>query len=323
MRALVLDPDRTARHGPQVLADHPEPRRSAGEALVRMRVAGVCDTDLQLARGYMSYAGVLGHEFVGEVLEADDSAWVGCRVVADINAGCGKCRDCTERDGHHCQERSVLGILKRDGAFAERLVVPQRNLVRVPDGVPDDAAVFAEPLAAALHVLDEAIAGRSAVVIGDGKLGQLILRALHGSGVRVTLVGHHQDKLDLARAIGAEAFLEAELPKDLRVPLVVEASGSKTGLERAFSLLEPRGTVVLKTTVADRIELDFATVVINELRIVGSRCGDMQRAIEMLDSDRLDPTPLIQARYDLLNADEALRRAGRPGTLKVLVDNPS
>lgn len=320
----------------RVAKDHPPPVRAAGEALVRVRVSGVCDTDLQLARGYMGFAGVPGHELVGEVIASDDVSWQGKRVVADINAGCGTCADCLQggaHRGHHCATRTVLGIAGRSGAFAELLTVPERCLVAVPDTLDDDRAVFAEPLAAALHVLDElgelhgerARAGKPAraIVLGDGKLGQLIVRALASQGIETTLVGRHAHKLALARGAGITTFLEADLPLSMRgAPLVVEATGSEAGLTQALALVAPRGTVVLKTTVAAKLTVDLAPLVIHEVRLVGSRCGNMRRAVEVLASGAVDPRPLIEARYPLERADEALAHAGRRGALKVLIDAP-
>lgn len=318
MRALVLDPD------PRLVTDRPPPARAPGEALVRVRVSGVCDTDLQLARGYMGFAGVPGHEFVGEVVAADDAGWIGRRVVADINAGCGACEDCVTGRGHHCAARTVLGIRGRSGAFAELVAVPERCLVAVPEAVSDELAVFAEPLAAALHVLDELDPrgpGR-AVVLGDGKLGLLIARALAGAGVDTTLVGRHPHKLALARAVGVTTALADALPAGVGgAPLVVEATGSERGLAEALALAAPRGTVVLKTTVAAPITVDLAPAVIHELRLVGSRCGDIARAVAALARGEVDPRPLIEARYPLARAAEALAHAGRRGALKVLIDN--
>ncbi len=298
---------------------------------MRVRVSGVCDTDLQLARGYMDFRGVPGHEFVGEVIAGDDPKWSGKRVVADINAGCGACAECATGRGPHCATRTVLGIAGRSGAFAELLAVPERCLVAVPDSLDDDRAVFAEPLAAALHVLDElellqdARTPSRAIVLGDGKLGQLIARALASQGgVVVTMVGRHPHKLALARAAGIETFLEAELPVSLRgAPLVVEATGSEGGLTQALALVAPRGTIVLKTTVAARLTVDLSSLVINEVRLVGSRCGDIGRAVDVLASGAVDPLPLVEARYPLARGDEALAHAGRRGALKVLIDVPA
>jgi alcohol dehydrogenase len=305
------------------LAHHlPVPARNAGEVHVRVRESGVCDTDLQLARGYMSFRGVPGHEFVGEVIAADDATWLGKRVVADINAGCGACDDCRSARGHHCPKRTVLGILGRSGSFAEIVSVPERCLVEVPASVSDDHAVFAEPLAAALHVLDEVTETKPrAIVLGDGKLGQLIARALAGGGVATTLVGRHRRKLDLAASAGIETFLDGELPASHRgAPVVVEATGSESGLATALELVAPRGTVVLKTTVAGKPSVDLAPIVIHEIRVVGSRCGDMARAVEVLASGKVDPLPLVEARYPLERAVEALEHAGRRGAMKILID---
>lgn len=300
-------------------ADHPVPDRKPGEALVAMRVAGVCDTDLQLAQGYMNYQGALGHEFVGEVLAADDASWIGKRVVADINAGCGTCDDCRLRDGHHCATRTVLGILGRGGAMAEKLVVPERCLFEVPDDVSDDHAVFAEPLAAGLHVLDVVASTEDdVVVLGDGKLGLLTAMALAQAGVPTTLIGHHRSKMDMA--VGVETVLEQDLPAELRAQVVVEATGTAAGLQRAISLCRPRGTLVLKTTVAGEHSVDLSMVVVNELALIGSRCGDMGRALSVLADGRIDPRPLIAARYPLDQAADALEHASRRGTLKILID---
>lgn len=325
MRALVCG------QPPRLVADHPEPVRRPGEVTIALRVAGVCDTDLALARGYMAYRGVLGHEFVGEVLETDDTTtsaiWRGRRVVADINAGCGVCTECRERGSHHCGARTVLGILGRDGALAERFTVPERCLVAVPDALPDDRAVFAEPFAAALHVLSELPGGAGGgadgpvVVLGDGKLGQLIARAVASSGRRTVMVGHHETKLVLARRAGIETVLERDVGADLiGVPAVVEATGSASGIALALRLVRPRGTVILKTTIAGPTSVDLSPLVIHELKIAGSRCGDLALAIDVLARGLLDPTDLLAARYPLARADSALEHAGRPGTLKVLVD---
>jgi len=307
---------------PRLRGDYPRPTRPKGEARLRMRLAGICDTDLQLARGYMGHGGVLGHEVVADVIECDSESWLGRRVVADINAGCGQCPDCQLRSGHHCPKRSVLGILKRDGALAEELVVPERCLAAVPDSVSDEQAVFAEPLAAALHVLDELAPERPGpvIVLGDGKRGLLIALALRSADIAVTVVGHHREKLEHAHRAGARILLEQDLdPERERASAVIEATGSEGGLARALRLVEPRGTVIVKTTVAGNVQLDLSPVVINELRLVGSRCGEPKRALSVLERHEVDPLPLVAARYPLARAEDAITHAFQKGTLKVLV----
>jgi threonine dehydrogenase-like Zn-dependent dehydrogenase len=307
---------------PRLVRDRPEPERRAGEALLSMRLAGICDTDLQLARGYLGHRGVLGHELVARVVEHSDRAWIGRRVVADINAGCGVCAECLSRGGHHCAARTVLGIAGRDGALAERLIMPERCLAVVPDSVSDELAVFAEPLAAALHVLDALPRGYSgpALVLGDGKLGLLVALALRSAGCSVTVIGHHAHKLAIAAAAGAETFLEEDAnTARVSAPVVVEATGSEHGLERALAATAPRGTLILKTTVAEKIALDPSAIVIHELNVVGSRCGNVRNALEALSEGRVDPRPLVAACYPLTEADVAFAHAAKRGTLKVLV----
>ena len=315
MRAFVCERE------PRLIRDRAEPSRVPGEALIRTRLAGICHTDVELSRGYLGFCGVLGHEFVGEVVATDTPGLAGRRVVADINAGCGACDDCLTGMGHHCPKRTVLGIVGRDGALADLFTIPERCIVAVPDSLPDDAAVFAEPLAAALHVLDDLpVSTDPVVVLGDGKLGQLVARALVAAGRPAVLVGHHADKLALARAAGVSTLVESDVGTSLDgSPAVIEATGRAAGVALALRLTRPRGTVVLKTTVAGPTTVDLSPVVIHELRVVGSRCGDLTRAIDVLAAGRIDPTPLIAARYTLDQAEEALRHASRPGALKVLV----
>ncbi len=316
MRALVLD------GSPRLSNSFPEPSRAEGEALVAVHVAGVCDTDLQLAQGYMGFKGVPGHEFVGRVLEASTPDWVGRRVVADINAGCGTCEDCLLGAGHHCPTRTVLGILGRNGAFAERLVIPERCLIAVPESVSDERAVFAEPIAAALHVKKQLAEPNGPIaVLGDGKLGLLIALCLAQLGHAVQLIGHHREKLTIAAASSIATYLETEASPLLgTMATVVEATGSAAGLGLALRLCRPKGTIVLKTTVKAPLPVDLSLAVINELRIVGSRCGDLAEAMSALEQGRIDPTPLIAARYDLAHAEAAFERAATRGVLKVLVD---
>jgi len=315
MLGLVFDGSLNVR------VDLPEPVRGEGEALVSVRVAGVCDTDLQIVRGYMGFRGVLGHEFVGEVLASDDPKWLGVRVVADINAGCGVCEDCTTRDGHHCASRTVLGIAGRAGAMAERLVIPERNLVAVPAGLSDRSAVFAEPLAAAIHVLDVLEPGtRRVAVVGDGKLGLLLCAVLRSHDLDVTLVGHHADKLALAEALGVQTRTDVQ-GMERSFEAVVEASGNRTGLAASMTLVAPRGTIVLKTTVGSAYDIDLASLVIDEVRVVGSRCGDVRQAVAMLEAGGVDPGPWVEAVYPLSQAVQAMEHAGRRGARKVLVTN--
>lgn len=322
MHALVLTDD-----GPRLRTDHPEPTVGDGEVLVHVRQAGICDTDLQLLAGYGGFRGVLGHEFVG-LVDAADPQLGGARVVADINVGCGVCVSCTNEHGHHCRARTTLGIRAKDGVFAERVAVPRRNLVRVPDHVDDDLAVFAEPLAAALHVLDELPdllpdLDERIDVLGDGKLGLLVALSLHAAGRRVRAIGHHLEKLELAARVGIDVVLEGQLEAGERrgSAYVVEATGHPSGLERALWLVRPRGTVILKTTHAGRASLDLATIVVDEVRVVGSRCGDLHRAIAVLDAGAVDPRPLVAARYSLASGVAALEHAGRRGVLKVLISS--
>jgi threonine dehydrogenase-like Zn-dependent dehydrogenase len=318
MHALVLEADGQ----PRFVDDHPEPIVGEGEALVHVRRAGICDTDLQLLAGYGGFQGVLGHEFVG-IVDGRDPELGGARVVADINVGCGVCPACMQADEHHCRARTTLGIRARAGVFAQRVAVPRRNLVRVPDHVDDDLAVFAEPLAAALHVLDALPAGANERidVIGDGKLGLLVALCLHAAGREVRVIGHHLDKLGLVTALGIATVLEQQLDDTARSrsAFVVEASGHPSGLARALWLTRARGTVILKTTSAAPLSLDLSKIVIDELHVVGSRCGDLHKSIALLGAGSLDPRPLIAARYPFTAAIDALEHAARRGVLKVLL----
>jgi threonine dehydrogenase-like Zn-dependent dehydrogenase len=287
---------------------------------VRVSLAGVCRTDLELVKGYMGFAGVLGHEFVGEVVEGPGD-WRGARVVGEINFACGACETCASGLARHCPRRRVMGIQGADGAFAERVAVPVANLHRVPDGVPDDAAVFTEPLAAAFEILEQlrVEAGARCLVLGDGKLGLLVAQVLHASGARVLAAGRHREKLAILERLGIETVLEAEL-RDERWPLVVEASGREEGFRRAVALTRPRGTLVLKSTLAESGRVALAPLVIDEITVVGSRCGPFPPALEALATGRVAVHPLVSLRLPLARAEEALRRAAEPGVLKVLVE---
>ncbi|HYG82163.1 MAG TPA: alcohol dehydrogenase catalytic domain-containing protein [Pyrinomonadaceae bacterium] len=306
------------------LAEVAEPAR-AGEALVRVSVAGVCNTDLEIARGYAGFEGTLGHEFVGVVERAPGASELeGRRVVGEINAGCGRCQWCRAGDARHCPERTVLGIHGRDGAFAEYLQLPASNLLPVPDEVTDERAVFTEPLAAACAVVERVRfePETRVAVVGDGKLGLLCAQALKATtGAGVTLVGRHDAKLDVARSRGVRALKTEELPASFErvFDVAVEASGSPAGLETALRLLRPRGTLVLKSTFHGTTELNAAPIVVDEISIVGSRCGRFRPALELLRRDAVEVAALVQEEFPLAEGVRAMERAAEPGVLKVLL----
>ncbi len=314
MRALWLE-----RQQLRVRDDAPEPA-SAGESVVRVTCAGVCNTDLELVRGYYPFAGVPGHEFVGVVERSDDAAWVGRRVVGEINASCGTCRACAAGRRTHCERRTVLGIKSRDGAFAERLCLPTANLHAVPEGVGDEAAVFVEPLAAALEIQEQVRfeTGQRVVVIGDGKLGQLVARSLRLTGVDLVAVGRHRSKLDLLEAAGVATLPAAELP-GRRADVVIECTGNGDGLALALKAVRPRGSIVLKSTYRGDATLNMSAVVVDEIALIGSRCGPFAPALALLAGGRVDVRPLVHGRYSLADGVEAFEHAARPGILKVLL----
>lgn len=317
MRALVFD-------GALRVEERPDPRPSPGEALIAVRRAGICNTDVEIARGYMGFHGVLGHEFVGEVLEVRDDAhraWVGRRVAGEINLGCGACGRCLAGLSRHCKTRTVLGILGRDGALAERVTLPVANLHAVPDALDDDGAVFIEPVAACFEVLEQLKVEPDArvVVLGDGKLGLMLAQVLRATGCDLTLVGKHPRKLEIAEATGVKtAHLDDHVPGDADV--VVEATGSPAGLDRALSLVRPRGTLVLKSTFHGAPTVNTARIVIDEVCVLGSRCGPFAPAARALAAGRVDPRPLIDATYPLRDAVAAFEHAQRARVLKVLID---
>jgi len=301
--------------------DAPVPAPWEGEALVRVRLAGICATDLELLEGYMPFTGIPGHEFVGEVVAAPaDAAWAGQRVVGEINAPCGTCPTCRDGRGRHCPERSVLGIVDRGGAFAEHLLLPVDNLHKVPDGVPDEAAVFVEPLAAALEILEQVHVRPSdtCVVVGAGRLGQLIARVLSLTACDLRVVVRGERHRELLTTAGIEGVSEMDLAAG-RADVVIEATGHPLGFEAARRLVRPRGTIVMKSTYAGRLEVDFSSLVVDEVTLVGSRCGPFAPALRLLEAGRLDPTVLIDERYPLHAGVAAFEQARLPGALKVLL----
>lgn len=294
-----------------------------GEALVRVILAGICNTDLEIVRGYAGFSGTLGHEFVGVVEESPAPALIGQRVVGEINAGCGHCDLCRAGDSRHCPGRTVLGIVGRDGAFAEYLRLPVGNLLVVPDSVSNRAAVFTEPLAAAAEILDQVTIGPAdrVAVLGDGKLGQLVARVLRTAGCDLTLIGKHEAKLKLADEAGIRTLLKDELSAESRhrFDIVVEATGSPSGFEMALGLTRPRGVLVLKSTFHGAVAIDLSRIVVDEISLIGSRCGRFERALELLAAGAVDPSPLISSCYPIDRAVEALTEAGRKGVMKVLL----
>jgi threonine dehydrogenase-like Zn-dependent dehydrogenase len=307
--------------GHPVIKDLPRPEPGPGEVLVRVTLAGICGTDLQILRGYHGFAGIMGHEFVGKVAGPATSPWLGRRVVGEINIGCGECDRCGAGLARHCRQRRVMGLKDHDGAFARYLTLPATNLHAVPPEVPDVWAVFTEPLAAALRVAETAVIAPSdrVLVVGDGSLGLQVAWVLALTGAEVHLAGHHPEHLALTCGQGIAAWLAAELPPG-DYNLVVEASGSPSGLELALSRVRPLGTVVVKSTYAGQYPLDPAALVVSEVRLLGSRCGPFPGALRLLRDGRVDPRPLIDRTFPLDQGLEALAWAQRPGALKVLLD---
>jgi threonine dehydrogenase-like Zn-dependent dehydrogenase len=314
MRALYWD-GTTAK-----VVDRPAPVAGPGTAVVRVLWAGVCNTDLELTRGYLSFKGILGHEFVGQVVEGP-AEWMNKRVVGEINFGCGACPDCARGLARHCARRTVMGILDADGAFAERIEVPVENLHAVPEGVRDEAAVFVEPLAAAFEILEQVHvhAGMDCVVLGDGKLGLLVAQVLHTTGARVLAVGKHAPNLGILSKLGI-ATARADGWSKKKADLVVEATGSAEGFDAAVAVTRPRGTLVLKSTVAGQRPMSLASVVVQEITLVGSRCGSFAPALRALATGSVEVEGLIGGRVKLKDAEKALAMAARSGTLKVLID---
>ncbi len=315
MKALVFD-------GKVTLKEIPRPEPSAGEALVRVRMAGICRTDIEISRGYMDFRGVLGHEFVGVVEESSRAELKGTRVVGEINAGCGQCSLCEQGLARHCAHRTVLGIQGRDGAMAEYLCLPDANLLKVPNGLSDEQAVFAEPLAAALEILEQVKIepAQRVLVLGDGKLGLLVSLVLRLTGCDLLLVGKHREKLEIfARAGGSVLLLEDLLRNEDRFDVVVEASGNPSGWDMAVQRVKPRGTLVLKSTYHGSLAFNPAPLVINEVSVVGSRCGLFAPALRIMAQGLVDPTPLISDIFSLEQADRAFERALQGDAIKVLM----
>lgn len=316
MKALRVD------RGELTVADIERPQNRT-ETLVRVLRSGICNTDLEIVRGYAGFSGTIGHEFVGLVEQSDDRPdLVGKRVVGEINAGCGECELCLRGDPRHCPQRTVLGIVGRDGCHAEYLTLPPQNLLEVPDNVSDEQAVFAEPLAAAYGITEQVEIGpeTAVAVIGDGKLGLLCAMSLRLKTESVTLVGRHETKLEIAKSAGIEGVLSNSAENlGRRFDVVVEASGSESGFASAVEMVKPRGKIVLKSTFQGTPTWPASRIVVDEITVVGSRCGRFEPALELLASKKIDVERLVSAEYRLADGISAMNEASRKGVLKVLL----
>ncbi|MFB2973596.1 alcohol dehydrogenase catalytic domain-containing protein [Aerosakkonema sp. BLCC-F183] len=315
MKALWLENNEL-----QLRTDVPIPTPPPGEVLVRVVRAGICNTDLELLRGYYPYTGILGHEFVG-IVEQGPSELQNKRVVGEINAVCGECRFCRNGYPTHCENRTVLGIVNRNGAFAEYLTLPIKNLHSVPDNVPTDVATFTEPVAAALEIQQQVkiTANDRVLVVGDGKLGQLVAQTLALTGCDLLVVGRHHQKLDYLAALGIETGF-ADVVRDRTFDLSVECTGNPEGFAIARRALRPRGTLVLKSTYAGHLTFDASSLVVDEITLIGSRCGPFPEALAALSQNKVNVKYLIQERYGLQDAIAAFDRAQQRGILKVLLE---
>ena len=315
MRAVHLE------NGAVTTRDVPVPRRPEGFALLRLLCAGICNTDLELQRGYYGFTGAPGHEFVAEVVEADSRKLTGKRVVGEINLACENCDWCRRGLGRHCPTRTVLGIVKQPGAFEEFFVLPERNLHIVPESVSTERAVFTEPLAAACEILEQVAIpeGDQVAVIGDGKLGLLVAQVLNAEGYRVHLFGHHPEKLRIAVAGGVLGEVARDKMPVAAYDWVVEATGKPESLQKAVAMTRPRGTLILKSTVHGLVGIDTAPIIVNELTLVGSRCGRFEASLPLLENLEIHVEEMIAARYPLPEAPRAFAHAAQKGTLKVLM----
>ena len=314
MNALWLEDNKIS------LREISQPRK-ADEALIKIRKAGICSTDLELVKGYYPYTGVIGHEFVGEVMEAQDASWIGQRVVGDINVVCGQCEHCRSGRPTHCEHRTVLGIVNRDGTFAEYTTLPIANLHRVPDSVPDEMAVFTEPLAAALEIQDQIQVKPTdrVLLVGAGRLGQLIAQTLALTGCDLHVVARHARQQSLLQARAIKTVTEDQI-QPWRWDIVVEATGSPDGFALARRAIRPRGTMVLKSTYKGDMSVNFSSIVVDEVNLIGSRCGPFEPALRLMESKQVDPTVLIAAEFKLGEALKAFEHAAETGVLKVLVE---
>lgn len=317
MKALYLSDGRLS------LRECPISKSAQDECLIKIRKAGICNTDLELIKGYMNFTGIPGHEFVGEVVSAPGSRLVGKRVVGDINIGCGKCAYCLSNRKEHCPTRTVLGILGKDGVFAEYITLPESNLHVLPDSITDEQAVFIEPLAAAIRIVQQVQLDpeKNIAVLGDGKLGLLIAKVLSAMGLyRFTIFGHHEDKLALINDPRIEKITRMDARYSHTFDYVIEATGTHAGFSQAVELLKPEGYLILKSTAAGSASMNMAPLVINELNVIGSRCGPFKPAIMLLESGRLDLSGFISGTYPLSGWEQAFQHAQDKKSIKVIID---
>ena len=303
----------------QLKSDLPIPDSPAGEARIKVLRAGICNTDLELLRGYYPYTGILGHEFVG-VVESGAPNLINKRVVGEINAACGKCHFCLTNQPTHCEQRTVLGIVNRNGAFADYLTLPVANLHAVPDQVTTDAATFTEPLAAALEIQEQVkiLPEHNVLVVGDGKLGQLVAQTIALTGCDLLVIGRHHDKLEKLALRGIKVGFE-DIVSPRSFDIAIECTGNPDGFNLALFGLRPRGTLVLKSTYAGKLTLDASAIVVDEITVVGSRCGPFAKALDLLSQNKVDVTSLIETCYPLEEGLAAFSYAQQRGTLKVLL----
>jgi len=314
MKALWLENNQIS------LRNIPQPIKP-NEALIKIRRAGICSTDLELVKGYYPFTGILGHEFVGEVVSAPEQSLIGQRVVGEINVACGKCAVCLSGRSNHCEVRTVLGITDRNGVFAEYTTLPLENLHRIPDSVPDEIALFTEPLAAALEIQEQVQIKPTdrVLLIGAGRLGQLIAQTLALTSCDLYVLARHEYQQKMLSARGIYSITQEEI-QPRQWDIVVDATGSPDGISLARKAVRPRGTLVMKSTYKGNININLSSIVVDEITVVGSRCGPFEPALRLLEKRVVDPTVLISEQYKLRDALKAFEHAAQPGVLKVQIE---
>jgi threonine dehydrogenase-like Zn-dependent dehydrogenase len=314
MKAVVLKGKRIC------VEDVPTPRPAEGETLLKVIKAGICNTDLELVKGYMDFEGILGHEFIGRVVESPKKEWMGKRVVGEINLPCGSCEICSENDPKHCPSRKVLGIHQKDGIFAEFVAIPMENLLALPPKVTDREAIFVEPLAAAIAIFDQIQVDQKdeVLVLGDGKLGLLVAQVMQTRSANIFCVGHHPRKLALLQKRGIQTTQSSQ-EWDQKFDLVVEATGTSEAIEEALCFVKPKGKIIAKSTFHGMAKIDYSALVVNEIHLIGSRCGSFLKALEFLKKESVDLEEMVDADFPLADAKMAFDRAQNPEVIKVLL----